>query len=262
MKKLMIILIITTIFFICNFAIGEISDPAMAEVNSYTYKIINTYPHDKNAFTQGLIYRDGYLYEGTGLRGHSSLRQIELNTGKVKKIHHLPDRYFGEGITIYNEKIYQLTWESEVCFVYNLNFKLLDQFNYQREGWGLTNNDDHLIMSDGTDKLYFINPDDFTIEKSLQVTMDNKPVKNINELEYIKGMIYANIWRENIIIKIDPMTGEVDGIIDLEGIIDPANYDYELNVLNGIAYDRENDRLFVTGKLWPIIFEIELKLKK
>jgi glutamine cyclotransferase len=229
-----------------------------AEVTTYSYKIINTYPHDREAFTQGLAFKDGYLYEGTGRKGKSSLRQVELKTGKVQKIKNLPDKYFGEGITIYKGKIYQLTWKSGVGFIYDMDFNQLDKFHYEGEGWGLTNNGQQLIMSNGTSSLYFLNPSTLELEKEITVTLNNQRVNNINELEYINGRIFANVWYKDQIIIINPESGEVGALVDLTDIINPENYDYNLNVLNGIAYDNEQDRLFVTGKLWPLIFEIEM----
>ncbi|MFW6308826.1 MAG: glutaminyl-peptide cyclotransferase [bacterium] len=251
MKKVIIsLLILSTLLFITSVS---------AEITHYSYEIINTYPHDEEAFTQGLEYENGYLFEGTGLRGESSLRRIELKTGEIKQIHKLDDKYFGEGITIFADKIYQLTWQSKTGFIYDLDFKQLAEFDYPGEGWGLTNNNKYLIMSDGTSKLYFLDPESQTKEKEITVTLDNEPVNNINELEYIKGKIFANIWQEDHLIIIEPRTGKVTGIVDLADIINPENYNHNLNVLNGIAYDEENDRLFVTGKLWPLIFEIDIK---
>ena len=247
--KTLITIILSLILFLLPYA--------SAEVINYSYEVVNTYPHDKNAFTQGLLYKNGFLYEGTGLKGESSLRKVDLKTGQIQKINNLADQYFGEGITIFQDKIYQLTWKSKTGFVYDMNFNRIKKFNYSTEGWGLTNNYKHLIMSDGTNKLYYINPDSFKIEKILKVKMNHKPLENINELEYIKGKIYANIWQKNIIVKINPDTGQVTGIINLEGIINPENYEHKLNVLNGIAYNKENDKLLITGKLWPHIFEIK-----
>lgn len=238
----------------------SLSSSLLAEdINHYNYEVLNSYPHDKNAFTQGLEYFKGYLYEGTGLKGSSSLRKVNLKTGKIKKIHNLEDKYFGEGITIFNDKIYQLTWKAKTGFIYNLDFELIDQFFYDYQGWGLTHDKNHLILSDGTNLIRFLDPKTLEVVKKIKVTKNNKDITDINELEYINDKIYANIWKENYIVIIDPMHGAVTGIIDLEGIINPRNYNYELNVLNGIAYDNKNERLFVTGKLWPKIFEINIK---
>ncbi len=236
-----------------------IFSPAIyAVINNYTYQIINTFPHDKNAFTQGLYYENGYLFEGTGLKGESSLRQVELKTGKIIYLYNLPDNLFGEGITSFKDKIYQLTWQAKTGFVYNQNFELINKFSYPHQGWGLTHDSENLIMSDGTDSLFFLDPETLTEHKMIKVTLNNLPVTNINEMEYIQGEIYANIWLTNQIVKINPNSGQVTGIIDLTGIINPDIYDYTLNVLNGIAYDEIKDRLFITGKRWPLIFEIKV----
>ncbi|MFW6007267.1 MAG: glutaminyl-peptide cyclotransferase [Halanaerobiales bacterium] len=243
------ILIISTIFLYSS---------ATAEPPHYTYNIVNTYPHDREAFTQGLLYKDGYLYEGTGLYGESSLRKVDLETGKIIKIKKLSDEYFGEGITIFKDKIYQLTWKAKTGFVYNMDFELIDQFDYPGEGWGITHDGENLIMSDGTENIYFLDPDTLEEVKKIKVKIKEEPVLNINELEYIKGEIYANIWQENHLIKIDPETGNVTGIIDLTGIIEREKYNYEIDVLNGIAYDKESERIFITGKLWPLVFEIDI----
>lgn len=226
---------------------------------NYTYNITNIYPHDKDAFTQGLVFEDGVLYEGTGLRGQSSLRKVQLETGEIDQIHKLSSKYFGEGITIYEDKIIQLTWQSNVGFVYDKsNFELLQEFSYPTEGWGITHDGEQLIMSDGSHRLYFLNPVTFERVGSINVTENSTPVSLLNELEYINGEIYANIWYNDSIIKIDPETGNVTGRIDLSGLLNPEDYNHTVNVLNGIAYDAENKRLFVTGKQWPKLFEIEL----
>ena len=223
------------------------------DIPLYTYNVINTYPHDKEAFTQGLVFANGFLYEGTGQYGSSSLRKVQLETGKVVQIYRLPKRFFGEGITIYRNHIIQLTWQSHTGFVYDkTSFNLLRKFSYPTEGWGITHDGKQLIMSDGTATLYFLDPETFEPIGTLQVHDANGPVKNINELEYIQGEIYANVWKQNRIARISPQTGEVIGWIDLGGLCTWKG------VLNGIAYDNEHDRLFVTGKLWPYIYEIKL----
>lgn len=225
----------------------------------YKYNIVNTYPHDRNAFTQGLVYENNILYEGTGLRGHSTLRKVDIETGNILLIHELPSQFFGEGITIYGNKIIQLTWESNVGFVYDKNnFNLLKEFNYSTEGWGITHNGMNLIISDGTSTLYFLDPDSFEEIERIEVFDNNGPVSRLNELEYIQGEIYANVWKTDNIARIDPNTGQVVGWIELTGLLNSKNFDEPVDVLNGIAYDAEKDRLFVTGKLWPKIFEIEL----
>ena len=225
----------------------------------YTYKVINTYPHDRSAFTEGLVFEDGVLYEGTGLKGYSTLRRVKLETGEILKIRELPPQFFGEGVTIYGNKIIQLTWQSHIGFVYDkYSFKLLQEFNYPDEGWGITHNGKHLIMSDGTETLHFLDPETFEEVSQIEVSANDIPVTRINELEYIQGEIYANIWQTERIARIDPLTGQVVGWIDLKGILSPEDDSGTVDVLNGIAYDAKNDRLFVTGKFWPKLFEIEL----
>jgi len=222
----------------------------------YRYMILNTYPHDKTAFTQGLAFQDGVLYEGTGLYGSSSLRRVDLQTGTVIQNISLNASFFGEGITVFEDKIIQLTWKSKIGFVYNkTTFELLQTFNYSTQGWGITHNGSFLIMSDGTANLYFIEPDTFETVGQVEV-FDNEPVTALNELEYINGYVYANVWTEDKIVIINPETGQVTGWIDLKGINDAEKTDIDA-VLNGIAYDQNNDRLFVTGKMWSKLFEIK-----
>jgi len=224
----------------------------------YTYRIVRTYPHDPKAFTQGLVYYNGFLYEGTGLEGQSSLRKVELRTGRVLQIKKLAPELFGEGITLWQNKIYQLTWRNGICFVYDRNsFRSITEFRYSGEGWGLTHDGAYLIMSDGSDTLTFRDPDTFAVVKRLQVRAEGVPVRNLNELEYIEGEIYANIWQTDMIARISPKTGEVVGWIDLSGLLSEEEAN-GADVLNGIAYDPKENRLFVTGKLWPKLFEIEL----
>ena len=225
----------------------------------YTYKVVNIYPHDRKAFTQGLAFENGVLYEGTGLRGHSTLRRVELETGDVLQIRKLPDHYFGEGITVYENKIIQLTWRSNVGFVYaEDSFELLEEFSYPRRGWGITHDGKYLIMSDGTSTLYFLDPE--TFEEIYRIEAYNKdgPLKRLNELEYVRGEIYANVWQTDCIARIEPETGQVIGLIELKGLLSPEDLIYPVDVLNGIAYDASNNRLFVTGKFWPKLFEIQL----
>ena len=225
----------------------------------YTYQVLNTYPHDMSAFTEGLVFEDGVLYEGTGLYGYSNLRRVELETGKVLQIRELPSQYFGEGITIYKNKIIQLTWKSHLGFVYDkYNFKLLQEFNYPNEGWGITYDGNCLIMSDGTSILHFLDPETFEEISQIEVHENNIPVTKINELEYVQGEIFANIWLTERIARINPLTGQVTGWIDLKGILSPEDRSEKVDVLNGIAYDAKNNRLLVTGKFWPKLFEIEL----
>ena len=224
---------------------------------NYSYSIVNVYPHDETAFTQGLLIDNGVLYESTGIRGDSSLRCVELETGEILRFHALPNQYFGEGITIFDDKIIQLTWQSNKGFVYDKeSFELLQEFSYSTEGWGITHNGSQLIMSDGTSTLHFL--DSETFQKIGQVEVhDNGAVERLNELEYIQGKVYANIWLEEKIAIINPQTGQVEGWINLSGLQTMENQDPN-NVLNGIAYDVASDRLFVTGKRWSQLFEIQL----
>ena len=227
-------------------------------VTHYTYTIVNTYPHDTNAFTEGLVYSNGVLYEGTGIWGASSLRRVDLTTGNVQQEVTLPNQYFGEGITIVNDTIIQLTWQSHIGFIYDkTTFALLGNFSYTTEGWGLTFDGKHLIMSDGTDNLYFLDPTTFQRTGQVAVNDGNTTVVNINELEYINGDVYANIWQTNRIAIINPQTGQVKAWIDLTGL-PPENNPDPNAVLNGIAYDQNNNRLLVTGKDWPSLYQIKL----
>ncbi len=224
----------------------------------YGYKIVNTYPHDRNAFTQGLVFDDGFLYEGTGICGGSTLRKVELETGKVLKLYPLPAKFFGEGATLWENKLIQLTWQSRVGFVYDKeSFLLLREFAYPTEGWGITHDGTCLIMSDGTATLYFLNPDTFEEIRRIEVHDKDVPIANLNELEYIQGEIYANVWLTNRIARITPETGQVVGWINLEGLLSEEDCSQPVNVLNGIAYGAKHDRLFITGKYWPKLFEIE-----
>jgi glutamine cyclotransferase len=229
------------------------------EAPTYTYRIVNTYPHDPQAFTQGLFYADGVLYEGTGRRGRSSLRKVELRTGKILDIRRLPDSFFGEGIADWDGKILQLTLRANKGFVYDKHtLEIEREFTYSTQGWGLTFDGENLIMSDGTSALFFFEPESFTRVGQVLVKDGNRAVLGLNELEYINGEVFANVWRTDLIARISPETGKVTGWIDLGGILGAADRADTTDVLNGIAYDPENDRLFVTGKFWPRLFEIEL----
>ena len=233
--------------------------PTAAAVSYYGYQVVHAYPHDPGAWTEGLTYENGFLYEGTGLEGHSSLRKVDLETGKVLQEVDLADQYYGEGITICGQEIVQLTWQQHVGFVYDKNsFALLREFNYPTEGWGITYDGKRLIMSDGTSTLHFLDPKTFQEIGSVQVTDDSGPVVNLNELEYVNGEVYANVWLTDRIAMIDPETGRVVGWIDLTGLLSAEDVSQPVDVLNGIAYDAKQNRLFVTGKLWPKLFEIKL----
>ncbi|WP_298370734.1 glutaminyl-peptide cyclotransferase [uncultured Lutibacter sp.] len=234
----------------------------------YTYKVVNTFPHDEKSYTQGLEYYNGFLYEGTGRKGSSFIRKVELKTGKSLQQKDLDETYFGEGITILNNKIYQLTWQSGIGFVYDLeSFEKEKEFKYtkSREGWGLANNGKQLIKSDGTERIWFLNPETLIEESYIEAYTNKQKVEKLNELEFINGKIYANIWQKNSILIVDPTTGKVDGVADLNGlkalIEKEQNLTEDDDVLNGIAFDKENNRLFVTGKHWSKLYEIEL-LKK
>ena len=245
---------------------GSNASPKTTEkVAEYTYEIVKTYNHDTSAFTQGLVFYNGFLYEGTGGQReddfHSSLRKVDLQTGKVLQKFDMAPEYFGEGITILNGKIYQLTWKERTAFVYDVNdFKLLQQFTYPDEGWGLTHDGTNLIKSNGTHVLHVIDPVNFQTLKTVPV-MDEKgrPIMELNELEYVKGEVWANIWRKGWIARIDPSSGKLLGRIDLNKLAEEEEDAYgKAEVLNGIAYDQPTDRLFITGKRWKHLFEIKV----
>jgi glutamine cyclotransferase len=226
---------------------------------SYTYDVVNAYPHDINAFTEGLVYDNGFLYESTGLNGNSTLRKVELATGRTLQLYSLPEQYFGEGITIFGDRIIQITWQSQKGFVYDKDsFDMVEEFSYPGEGWGITHDDNRLIMSNGSAILSFLDPATFKIVGTVQVNDGNTPVTNLNELEYINGDVYANVWHQERVAIINVQTGQIKGWINLAGLYDLSKVDPE-NVLNGIAYDADGSRLFVTGKRWPQLFEITIK---
>jgi glutaminyl-peptide cyclotransferase len=228
-----------------------------AGVVHYRYRVVATYPHDPTAFTQGLVYEDGFLYEGTGLYGRSTLTKRDLKTGKALRTIHLSRRHFGEGVTIFDDKIIQLTWKNQVGFVYDKDtFALLRQFTYPTEGWGITHDGRQLIYSDGTATLRFLDPNTYAETGRVDVRDGDQPVSGLNELEFIAGLVFANVWPTDRIVAIDPGTGRVRGWLDLSALY-PRPDDSE-DVLNGIAYMPETGRLLVTGKLWPKLYEIEL----
>jgi glutamine cyclotransferase len=223
--------------------------------------VVKTYPHDDTAFTQGLEYFAGYLYESTGRSGQSTVRKVALTNGKVLQQRSLPAQYFGEGLTLFQGKIYQLTWLSKVGFIYDLQtFQPKGQFKYESEGWGLTHDDNSLIMSDGSNQLRFLDPATFAVTKTLDVYAGNEAVVNLNELEYIDGLIFANIWHSPRIARIDPQSGQVHSWIDLASLSAKEQRGPE-DVLNGIAYDPKTHRIFVTGKDWPELLEIKIDAK-
>jgi glutamine cyclotransferase len=232
--------------------------PASPSAPVAQYRVVHVYPHDPEAFTQGLVYLDGVLYEGTGLNGRSSIRKVRLENGEVLQIQKLDPQYFGEGIAIVGNSLFELTWRGGVGFIYDrTTFQRTGTFSYQGEGWGLTQDGKRLIMSDGSAALRFLDPATRKEVSSLQVRDGATPVQHLNELEYVKGEVFANVWQTERIARISPKTGQVTGWVDLSGLLsarDAAGVD----VLNGIAYDAEGDRLFVTGKLWPKLFEIRI----
>jgi glutaminyl-peptide cyclotransferase len=242
------------------FAAGSAASSARTPV--YGYKIVHVYPHDRNAFTQGLEYRGGFLYEGTGLNGRSSLRKVDLESGKVLQEIRLDSKYFGEGITLLDRKIVELTWESHRGFVYDRDtFQPIRNFEYPGEGWGLTNDGRQIYMSDGTAQIRTWNPSTLQEIRRIAVHDGQVPIESLNELEYVNGEIYANVWQTDRIARIAPADGHITGWIDLAGLLTAADRAEGADVLNGIAYDSLGDRLFVTGKLWPKLFEIQLVRK-
>lgn len=235
------------------------SAPAVKKIPQYKVKIIRTFPHDPDAFTEGLVYSGGFLYESTGMNGKSSMRKVELDTGKVVKKFDLPTQYFGEGLTEWDGTFIQLTWRSGKGFVYNREtFSIEREFNFSGEGWGITHDGKSLVMSNGSNRLTYLNPRTFEQERVLPVLSGDKPIRLLNELEYIKDEIYANIWQKDFVARISPKTGEVTGWIDMSDLRRELPDGQRVDVLNGIAYDPEGDRIFVTGKLWSKLFQIEI----
>lgn len=223
-----------------------------------TVQVVHTYPHDSQAFTQGLIYSGGHLYESTGLEGHSSLRMEDLETGRILQFQDVP-KYFGEGLTNWGSTLIQITWQDHTALVYDrFSFKLLRTLSYTGEGWGLTQDGKSIILSDGTATLRFLDPSTFKVLRRVTVRDHGKPIDQLNELEYVHGQIYANIWHTDRIARISPATGQVLGFINLAGLLSDSERSSPEAVLNGIAWDQEHDRLFVTGKLWPKLFEIKV----
>ena len=235
---------------------------AQSSIPVYGYRVVHVYPHDPHAFTQGLFYLNGYLYEGTGLNDHSSVRKVKLETGEVIEERDVAGEYFGEGIVNWKDRLLELTWKAQKGFVYDLGtFRPEGEFAYPGEGWGLTQDGKRIIMSDGSPELRFWDPESLKELGRVTVTADGQPVTDLNELEYVNGEVYANVWQTNRIARIDPASGKVVGWIDLTGLLSPSDETEETDVLNGIAYDAKGGRLFVTGKKWPKLFEIKLVRK-
>jgi len=234
--------------------------PAAAPV--YGYKVVRTYPHDRGSFTEGFFVVDGQFWEGTGLEGRSYIRRTDIESGRVLQQYNIPSQYFGEGIIIFGDQLFELTYKHGVAFVYDKKtFKQLKTFKYSGEGWALTTDGKNLIFDDGSSSLKFLDPATFKEVRRITVTDAGKPVDQLNELEYIKGEIWANIWQENKIARIDPKTGKVNSWIDMRGLLSVME-SVGTDVLNGIAYDAKTDRIFVTGKFWPKVFEITVGPKK
>lgn len=236
---------------------------SQAGVPQYGYEIVRTYRHDPLAFTQGLLYMDGVLYEGTGLEEQSSIRKVKLETGEVLQKRDVPGQYFGEGIVVWKDRILELTWKAEKGLIYDLaTFQPKGEFPYPGEGWGLTTDGKRIIMSDGTAEIRFWDPETLKETGRITVTDEGRPVPELNELEWVKGEIFANVWQTERIARIDPKSGKVTGWIELRGLLAPQDFNDLTDVLNGIAYDAKGDRLFVTGKRWPKLFEIKLVKKQ
>ena len=228
-------------------------------IPEYGYEVVHVYPHDPQAYTQGLFYLDGFLYEGTGLNGNSSIRKVRLETGEVVQKREIPEQYFGEGIVNWKDRLIEITWQTQTGFIYDLaTFAPRSEFRYPGEGWGLTQDGKRIIMSDGTSEIRFWDPETLQEIGRIAVTDEGHSVRELNELEWVKGEVYANIYQTDRIARIDPASGKVTAWIDLQGLLSPADRARPVDVLNGIAYDAKNDRLFVTGKLWPKLFEIRL----
>jgi glutamine cyclotransferase len=235
---------------------------AQADVPTLSYTLVNSWPHDRRAFTEGLVFNGGLLIESTGIYGLSSLRKVELATGKVLQEVKLDPEFFGEGIAVLGGKIYQLTWQSHRGFIYDLKtLAPAGGFTFTGEGWGLTTDGQSLIMTDGTNRIRFIDPATFEVTRTIDVLAHGEPVRNLNELEYVKGELYANVWQTQFILRIDPATGRVLDVVDFVGILPQAERVADTDVMNGIAYDPEGDRLFVTGKYWPKIYEVQVKTR-
>jgi len=239
------------------------SKPAPTEfvrAKATVFKIVKSYPHDQNAFTQGLLWHEGALYEGTGREGHSEVRKVDLQSGRVLRQSRLPSEVFGEGLVLSDNRLIQITWQSQRAFVFDLKtFQLQGEWKYEGEGWGLTTDDDELIMSDGSSQLSFRDPKTFAEKRRVDVTFNGQPLDKLNELEWINGQVWANVWQTDFIVRINPQTGEVEAYLDCSGLLKSNARTGGEDVLNGIAYDAQTKRIFLTGKLWPKLFEIKLE---
>jgi glutaminyl-peptide cyclotransferase len=257
-------LILGVVFAVTPLITGQSAPHIQAKPpRQYTFKAVHIFPHDPMAFTQGLVYRDGFLYEGTGLNGRSSARKVRLETGEVVQHVDLPPELFGEGIALFKNELIELTWQSHTAFVYDMNdLRLLRKFFYPGEGWGLTSNGEELFMSDGTSEIRLLDPETFAEKRRIKVHDGATPIEQLNELEFVEGEIYANVWQTDRIARISPKTGTVLGWIDLTGLLSPVYQRQVDAVLNGIAYDSKRRRLFVTGKLWSSLFEIRVVPKQ
>jgi len=236
------------------------SETPRAEARQLSYEVVNSYPHDRNSFTQGLVWSDGGFYESTGQYGSSKLRRLEFPSGHVAREINLSPELFGEGLALVDNHLIQLTWKSHRGFVYDRDtFQLIKEFSYDTEGWGLTYDGKNLILSDGSSDLFFIDPVSLKVIRKMAVRMNDRAIPELNELEFIEGEIWANVWQTDLILRINPQTGSVNSYLDMNGILAPSDKKGDENVLNGIAYDAEHKRVFITGKLWPRIFEIRVK---
>jgi glutamine cyclotransferase len=244
------------------FAVVCCGNKPSTAVKKYTYKKVAEYPHDAQAYTQGLLIHDGALYESTGQYGQSTLRKVELKTGRVLNMVPLPKKYFGEGACVWNNKIYVLTWMEQTVFVYDLSLEKINEFRYPGEGWGLTTDGTHLLMSDGSSAIRFINPENFAEVRHINVTSEGRALPMLNELEYINGEIWANVYMENYIARIDPATGKVTGFLFLNNLLPASLRTRTTDVLNGIAYDAATKKIYVTGKNWSRLYEITVEQRQ
>jgi glutaminyl-peptide cyclotransferase len=254
------VLVLVTALLVPIAVTAQEATPVRETPATFGYRVVTEYPHDRRAFTEGLAYVDGVLYEGTGLYGESTLRRVELETGEVLQAVGLSKEYFGEGISVLGDRIYQLTWKSGICVVFDREtFELQEALTYPTEGWGMTTDGERLIMSDGTNRLFIRDPETFAELDTIDVYDGARAIWNLNELEVVDDEIWANVWQTDRIARIDPESGQVTGWIDMTGLLSQSDRGRQtVDVLNGIAYDPDTDRLFVTGKLWPKLFEIEI----